>query len=545
MSKDAEISIGADASAVKEAAGMVKTAWKDAGKNITEHMGEAARSVAMDAANIALSFGKINLAQQHSQVRDFENSTAHLAVATGQCLESVRAGFEETGKAIGKRPQEVAAWSTEVGKLTYNFRGAAEGIKGMSALAAETGRSVDDYKGLAVTLATVGSVTGDTTHALGVMQAQADAVNTSGGIAAFADQVEGLRETISHFAIKSEADFLKVTAAASALGKGLSPAAAGRVQQSALGAVAADPLRWERYLGHGIMDDHGQVEDPTKVLKEITEKTKNRYGKDARRVLMLNFGAETGAAMYGANYDEAAKAAGMAPKQTAAEKQAEYLKTDAGKREVAEATLAESSRALMGSSTKLGQAADAMQQFAAHNPLTATLVATALGTGMSSAMSGLTKILSTLAGAPKVGGLGGLGKMGGVVGAGLAGLVVGAETGEYLADNYGDEIDQATGDPYGTQSKKRELADATANLNRAKYFRDAKKGITASAGIWESLGIEGAPGTGVQKLDATGIEKAITDGLKNWKPVIQNSSGGPVEVAGAASQSSAAGGQGG
>src|SRR5581483_5312797 len=246
--------------------------------------------------------------------------------------------------------------------------------------AAETNRSVEDYRGLAVVLGTVGRVGGDTSQVLGVLAAQAEQPGRSGGIAAFAQQIEGLGDVISRFAVGSERDFLRITALASALGRGLSPAAAGRVQQSAFGAIASDPLRWERFLGKKITDEHGQVEHPEEVLAQITEKVKKRYGSNARRVLMLNFGAETGAAMFNADFGAAAKASGLAPSTGAAQAQKAYLETDAGKREVAEAELAKSSIDLMGSSTKLGAAADKLQQWAAHNPISTTILATAMGT---------------------------------------------------------------------------------------------------------------------------------------------------------------------
>src|SRR5262249_19085061 len=146
----------------------------------------------------------INFASQHAAVKEFEGATARLAVASGRDLESVRAGFEATGKSIGKRPGEVAAWASEVGKLTYNFKGAGEAIEGLSGLAAETGRSVEDYRGLAITLGSVGKVAGDTGHAVGVIVAQSEKLGVQGGPAAFADQIEALGDTISQFSVNSE-----------------------------------------------------------------------------------------------------------------------------------------------------------------------------------------------------------------------------------------------------------------------------------------------------------------------------------------------------
>jgi hypothetical protein len=490
---DAQVTVGASADAATRVFATLKAAGQDLGNSLKSSIGDAARVVATDLANVALSAGKVSLSQQFQQVRDFESSTAHLAVASRRDLESVRAEYEQTGISIGKRPAEVAAWSSEVGKLTYNLDGAGKGMRGIAGLAAETGRAVTDYRGLAVELGTVGHVAGDTTHVIGMLNAQADAMGNAGGVAAFADQIEGLTDTISHFRMTSEADFTRVTALSAELGKGLSAQAASRVQQSAFGAIASDPMGWSRYLGHDITDEHGQVKDPTKVLEQITNRIKHTYGKDSRRMLMLQFGSETGAALYNADFKHAAELANVTPNDKADKARQELNGTDAGKRAVAEAELSASARDLLGSSHLLGQAADAMQKFASHNPLTSTFVATALGSGMSTFMSTFGKSLATM-----MGGKGAGGAVGGIVdlatkgsGAPLAGLtaakalpivgslVSGAVAGWEVAGG----MDKVNAEYEAEKSKKDPAADAS--LVQLKEIRDrvrAARGMPALPG---------------------------------------------------------------
>ncbi len=481
--KDAKVTIGADASAVERACAVAKTALKDLGTSATAAIGQAAQVVATDLANVALAQGKVSFSSQLQQVREFEASTARLAVAVGRDLEAVRKQHEATGHELGKRPQEVAAWSAEVGKLTYSFDGAAASMKGIAGLAAETGRMPDDYKGLAVELGTVGKVAGDTTHVLGVMHAQSDRMGVSGGIAAFADQVDGLRKTISHFAVKSEQDFLRVTAAAAVLGKGLNPQAAGRVQQAALSFVSANAIQLERVLGRRITDEHGQVQDPTAVLRDYVAFVKKHYGERAERNLQFQLGTEAGSAVFRADYskvDELAKLAPSAAPQQALDK---YLATDAGKRDVAQADLAASSRDLFGSSTKLGGAADKLQQWAANNPITTTFLTSIVGGTLSNFMSGFGKSLSTLMGGKGEGGavkglydvatkgtpLGGLRSLP-VIGAGVLGFGAGVEIGNALEDKYGN-TDWYHADVVYEEKKK--LAAANAEIAAAKRKRDA------------------------------------------------------------------------
>jgi hypothetical protein len=465
--KDAEVTIGADATAVERAMAVGKASVRDLANSMQSEIGAAASKVVQEFADIALSAGKVSFHQQHAQVRELEASTARLAVASHTGLESMRRDVESTGIALGKRPQEVAAWTREVGQLTYNFKGAHESLRGINALAAETGRNAEDYRGLAVELGTVGRVSGDTTHAIGVMHAQADALKTVGGVAAFAQQVEGLTDTISHFRTSSEADFTRVTGLAAELGKGLSDSASRRVQASAFGSVANDPMGWSRYLGRDITDEHGQVKDSAKVLEDITEKIKRTYGKDSRRMLMLQFGSETGAALSNANFEEARRLGALGPTDASQVAQKQLLATDAGKRDVAEAQLAESSRKLLGSSTMLGQAADKLQQFAASNPITSTLISTAIGGTLGSFMSTFGSSIATMMGGKGAGGaLGGAMQLAGA-GGGLGGAAalakLGLAGGVLAAGLYGiDQMDQAAEERFKLERKAEDSAANSA-----------------------------------------------------------------------------------
>lgn len=544
MAEDAQVKVGVDASAVERAAAAIKTSFLQVGDTLANSIGSAAKSVATSLADVALAAGRVNFGAQREQVKAFESSTAHMAVAMGRDLETVRAGFEQTGREIARRPGEVEAWTDQVGRLTYSFDSAGKAVKGLSALAATTGRSIEDYRGLAVELGSVGKVTGDTTHALGVMAAQAEKFKTVGGIAAFADQIEGLSGAISHFAVKGESDLLRITAASAALTKGLDPQAAQRVSQGAFGALASDPIGWSRFLGRDITNEQGKVDRPEQVLQQITEKIKRTYGKDAERMLMLQFGAETGKALSHADWKAAAEAQGLSPSTGLQEKQRQLLDTDAGKREKAQADLDASSRNLMGSSTLLGKAADALQRFAASNPISATLVSTALGSGAASAFGGLAKLL-----APAGGGAGsaalGFARAIPVVGAAVGGFAAGGVAGEFLSDVYDENVNKPR--------ERQELAAMDAQTAAMKTLRDRKRAERATMGFAQAAGLIEAPfapasvyGGGQPApaaIDKQAIETAVEKGASKAKITIVNMTGGPIAVADDASRSPAAGSQ--
>lgn len=583
---DAQITVGADASAVERAAAVAKLAWKDVGQSITSSIGGAAAAVTNDLARVATAQGQVNFSSQHQQVREFEAASARMAVSTGRDLESVRAQAEATGLAIGKRPAEVIQWSSEVGRLTYNFQGAEKSIRGFSELAALTGRSVDDYRGLAVELGSVGHVAGDSSHALGVMQAQAEMLGTVGGPAAFADQIAGLQDTISHFAVKSEADFLRITAAAAALGKGLNPIAAQRVQQKALGFISQNVVAHERYLGHRITNDQGQVENPMQSLLELRDKVQKQYGSRSRTMLASMFGGdfETAAAVMGVKRSDVAAAGGAAPSQAAHDALGKYLGTDAGKRDEAGAELAKSSRDLMGSSTKLGRAADAMQQFAAHNPIGSTVVSGAIAGTLSTFMASFGGSIAKAMGGKGEGGAvagaanlllkgGGAAGMRGLLGKlGVAGMVAGAGV-------YGiEKFDEAEQERERLQEHSRDVAANSASQLRSIAIRhtndalhhlgglsDAERGaainatskVVAGKDAMAAIQFSHGGGDAMQALiaalhaqnkgmddsAAAKIAAAIVAGLKQSTIQVTNASDTPVTASVKNSHSSAAGHQ--
>jgi hypothetical protein len=563
MGKDAQVTVGADASAVAQAMGSAKESVKDAARSIKDSFGEALKSVSTGLSNVALSQGQINFAAQHQSVRDFEASTARLAIATGRDLGQMRNDIERTGVAIGKRPQEVASWAQAVGKLTFNMQGATEGMKGMAELAALTGRSVDDYRGLAVELGTVGKVSGDTSRAVGLIVAQSTALGKEsvGGPAAFAGQVEALSDTISHFAVDADEDFMKVTAAAAVLGRGLSDVAARRVQQTAFGSIAGDPMGWSRFLGRDVTNDNGQVEHPEKVLQQITEKIKRVYGKDSKRMLQLQFGAETGAALNKADWSKASELAGLSPSTKAAEALGGFKGTDAGKREVAEAELAISSRNLMGSASALGRAADALQNFAAHNPILSTL-----GTGFAGNLLGkiggktLEKGLGLggkLLGAGRALGVGALGAGGALAVAGVAALASTAYAGYKIhstAQELGgykrvgrDLVDYVHGDGPAVSHGNAKYAEVQLqnerNLALAKAKAQAKTGARA-----EDRAVPTGPAPmpsvpGAHAIDYAKLGAAFRDAIRGIGIEVSNASDTPITASVKGASSAAAGTQ--
>ncbi|MEO9196318.1 MAG: hypothetical protein ABI445_21915 [Polyangia bacterium] len=561
---DAKITIDADSSAAARAAAVLKSAWQETGAAITSAIGTAASQMIGDLAGVVTAHGKINFSAQSDSVRAFESTSAHMAVSMGQDLEKVRVGLESVGTATGRRPQEVNAWAAEVGKLTYNFQGAIDAQQGLAGLAAETGRSVSDYKAFAAVLANVGKVGGDTTGVIGALASQASALGVSGGVAAFTDQITALGSTISQFSISSVEDFKKVTQFAATMGHGLTPQQAGRVSHGALSALTGNVRGYERYLGHHIADEHGHISDPNKIYAEIYEKAKRRSGsKEQLRNEMINtFGAETGSEIvykgeHGGFHKDMTLAPSLAPQKALNA----YLGSDGGKRDAAAVELDKSSRTLLGSSTMLGSAADKLQAFAAHNPLSSTLVTGALTAGAATFVTSfggkIAKMMGQSGGGGAVGGAvslvtkgaGGLGGMN-MAGLGIAGAALGL--GLYGISKFDDAQDQR-------HAAQRSAEDSeVANKNAAHgHMMNAKRratelqksGVDRGHAIYaanleeEAKSHNGVAGGISGDALAKKIEQAIKDGMKGAKFEVKTRADTPVEVTTSGSHQAKAGDQ--
>jgi hypothetical protein len=196
-----------------------------------------------------------------------------------------------------------------------------------------------------------------------------------------------------------------------------------------------NPYLMKRMLGHSVVDEHGQLKDAVGTAFELRDYMVKTYGKEraTANLSMMGMSYESAAALINANKAEAVAAGNAKPSKANEEALKRYLGTDAGKRDTADAQLAVSSRALLGSSTALGRAADALQRFAASHPVASTFASTAAAglTGAAAAAVGKTVTLGVRAGiAAVVGGgakaglaLGGATLAGGAVliGAGAAG----------------------------------------------------------------------------------------------------------------------------
>ncbi len=557
--KDAEIEVGANLSEVERAAKQAKAVWAGVAGEITASL----RAVTGELANVALAQGKVNFSQQHGQVRELEATTARFAIAYNRDLESVRATTEAVGVAIGKRPREVAAWTSEVQRLTYGTMDATKAIASMSALAAATGRDVGDYKDLAAQLGQIGVKGEDVADVIGTIKAQSEELKTVGGVAALADQFTAASDAVTRLSGHGKDAALQLSALFGTLGKGLDPAAQARVGTQAIGMLTSDPRRWERFLGRNILDEQGHVQDPARVYQEIFQKARREFGggQTLRNVMIENFGPELGMSILNAGktgrFDQVGKLAALAPSTSLAESQRKLLATDAGQRSVAEAQLEVSARNLLGSSTALGRAADALQKFASENPVTSTVLSTTAGNLIPSVLKKVFPSVLPAAGAVPAAG-GGVGALGAGAGAAvpaaaaLAATVVHNEMLDTTTEAAKQFFEKTPGELF--MGRKRAVQhwyggatfeDVTDPIEQHKAAAAYRQSIGFTPGVAGVLRRSGfAVGTpeaqgaitselrreGKSEADARYLAEVIGGALKGVKFTVINASGGPVDV---------------
>jgi hypothetical protein len=394
--KDAKVKVGADASEIERAMGAAMRSVNNAGKQFKQEFNEAARSIANDLASIALAGAKVNFSAQHQQVLEFEKLTAKMSVSTRKGLASVREEAMKTGLALGRQPNEVLKWTNSVQQLTYSFKGTNQTMSAMSNLALKAGREVESFSGLAVQFGKMGVEGESVNDALATMEAQAKAVGIP--VAALVDGFTAAGSSVEQFAAKGVAGVTQVTGLiASAKATGLDMFAAQRVGGKMAGMLQGDTLKYERILGRNITDSQGHVKDVGKTLYDVTAAGAKYYGgsntRAFERFMIRSSGGDAELGMARVNMLRQAEKTGVKTFDMAAvaksqdDAQKRYLATDAGKRDQAGVKLFESSNKLMNSSTALGRAADALKDFAAHNPIASTAIGS-VGGGLINSIAG-------------------------------------------------------------------------------------------------------------------------------------------------------------
>lgn len=303
MPERASISVGVDGAdqavaslgRIKEGLGALGTA-SSAVNSVVGGLAQSFGTLGQTVTHVITATGALNVASLVDQVRGFDNAVQRMASAGAGSTTELGHRFKEVAQAIGITDQQAQSLALSLGKATYDMRGAVEAQKGLGEAGILFGRSAQEMQPVGAVLHNVFGVVGDTSDAMGKLIAQAKALGTTGGPAAFVDQITQIGGALQSLG----GDKLRQTAALGSITKGVDPNRAGAMQAGIVGALQSNSFDIGFTLGHDILDENGQVKDVAKTLRELDTMAKRRGLSDKQRRLAFRdmFGNEAGSRIY-------------------------------------------------------------------------------------------------------------------------------------------------------------------------------------------------------------------------------------------------------
>ena len=271
--------------------------------------GSAVQSVAsslgqlgQDAIRVVTAVNNLNLAGKVDEVRALDLAVQRMGTAGAGDVGQLQAQFTALGKATNQSELAVQALGLSLGKATYDMQSAIAAQKGLGEQGILTGRAPQEMQALGAALHNVLGVTGDTTEAIGKLNAQAQLLGTIGGPAAFADTFTALAPTLAQSVSQLDGAREKAHAFVSAITAGMRPERAASGGAGVLSALQGNYFDLNYTLGYDILDENGQVRDPAKVIRDLDANAKKRglSGYQRRQAYRSMFGVEMGSRLFGA-----------------------------------------------------------------------------------------------------------------------------------------------------------------------------------------------------------------------------------------------------
>ena len=508
-----------DTEKLGKAAGTAQKFWGDFSKSVTSDL----KTVATSALATVTAVQTISFAQAITSAKALDDSFARFAAGSGRTIGSVRDETRKLSRETNTSEAAVISWSKSIGKVTYSTKEAMASYKAFTNEALASNQDLADQGGLAAVLSnSMGVSGGDTQGFLDSFRGMSDAAGNAGGFNAAKDQLEALGGAMSELSFKTEQSKKDFIAFQLTIGKGQTPQQAQRVQGSLLANLQSHGEGLARQFGRdNVYDENGRINGDavpalvSKIRKDLTQ----RYGKNARRVAMQNFGGETGAAIF--NFDEKAFAATAGASAKGSGAAGDYYGSDEGKRAgndlKRDQAKQDAARNTFGIQDMLGD-------FGANHPY----LAGAIGLGASSlGKAGLTAGWGALTGgggaatgtgvtATGIGTSGGMGLAGGL---GLAGAGILGSLGAlaYATGDMNENMGKITGDTADQLSGRR------AGLARAVVMGVERGGGGGIEGVENALG----PAT----LGAVKSDPVLASLLQQFESQSATISGLPDDIA--------------
>lgn len=300
---------------------------------------ENLKAVTSEGLRAAGVLSTISLGRAVEEAKRFDQVTAHLGLNARTSVAELQTRFKGLeGRVLTSAPV-LADFSAQLGRATYNGKGAAAAVEGLGLEALATGRTLQEQLQLGETLHNGLGVVGETITDLDRLRAIADRVDTVGGHLALQDSLVALQPQLEGVVTNSDAARAKLEALVAVLGKGLKPGQATATAGAALSQLRARALDIERATGKQVINDQGELIDPTETLKNLKRRSNQIHGgnqAEQRRALISTYGPELGLAILRTNFDDVDSVAQETGTGATAAAAQEYASSAPGRREQVE-----------------------------------------------------------------------------------------------------------------------------------------------------------------------------------------------------------------
>lgn len=329
-------------------------------KSTAKEVGGAFLGMASTALQAAGVMQTISLANAIEDVKKLDLATAKLGQTAGISGTQLKEGFDRAEKKTLTSAVVMADLARQLGRVTYDGRFATESIAALGDEALAVGRDLGDELPLAAALRDMGVTAERLPAELGRIRDMAEQVSTVGGHVALKDQFAALQPLLSGVATESDQARARLEALVAVLGKGLKPEQAKQVGAAALQQIRSRALDIERATGRRVIDDKGQLVDPTQSLADLKRLADKRFGNNQeakRRALMSDFGQDLGLAIMRTDFSQVDRVAKASDRgKTAAEAETVRLSKEGMRLD----TQLTKDRALRGAGSQVLDANDAL-----------------------------------------------------------------------------------------------------------------------------------------------------------------------------------------
>lgn len=310
--------------------------WGASAANAGKKVGASLLNMAGTALQAGAALQGLSILSAIEQAKQLDLVTAKLGQSAKMSGDSLKDAFNKAEQKTLTSAGAMADFSKALGRSTYDGRFAVDAVSALSEEALAMGRELGDELPLGVALFDLGVKAKDVVPELGRIRDMAEKVGTVGGPTALKDTLAAMGPVLQTVSADTDEARARLEALVAVLGKGLKPQQAQAVASGAIGMIKSKAVQIEKWLGRRVVNDQGEVEDPTRVMADLKRiAQKNVPNKTTRRLgLMDQFGVDLGLAIERTDFAEVDRVAKGAKDRGKTAQEAEaFRKTPEGKRQ--------------------------------------------------------------------------------------------------------------------------------------------------------------------------------------------------------------------